>query len=49
MIPAGVAALVKDGHQVLAETSAGQGSGFSDEDYVRAGAKIVNNPEAVFE
>ena len=37
MIPAGVAAFVKDGHQVLAETSAGQGSGFSDEDYVRAG------------
>ncbi len=49
MIPAGAAALVTDGHQVLAEKGAGQGSGFTDEDYIRAGAKIIDTPQAVFE
>lgn len=39
--PGGVAALVARGHEVLVETSAGVGSGFSDKDYVEAGARIV--------
>lgn len=39
--PAGVRQLVRAGHEVLVETGAGLGSGFLDETYVAAGAKIV--------
>lgn len=39
--PAGVDMLVKTGHKVLIEKGAGEGSGFSDEEYRRAGAEIV--------
>ncbi|MGC9328683.1 MAG: hypothetical protein ACP5I1_13690, partial [Candidatus Hinthialibacter sp.] len=31
--PAGVQQLVREGHQVLVQTSAGKGSWFSDDDY----------------
>ncbi len=41
MVPAGVIALKSAGHQVLVETQAGAGSGFSDEDYIQAEASIV--------
>lgn len=44
MTPAGVEVMTAAGHQVLVEQSAGVGSGFSDEDYQRAGAQI--EPEA---
>lgn len=46
LTPAGVAALVARGHQVSVEQSAGVGSGFSDQDYQRAGAEIVNAEQA---
>jgi alanine dehydrogenase len=39
--PAGVDMLVKAGHKVLVEKGAGEGSGFSDEEYRQAGAEIV--------
>jgi alanine dehydrogenase len=39
--PAGVDMLVKAGHKVLVEKGAGEGSGFSDQEYKRAGAAIV--------
>jgi alanine dehydrogenase len=39
--PAGVDMLVKTGHKVLVEKGAGEGSGFSSEEYRRAGAEIV--------
>ncbi|MFO0586180.1 MAG: alanine dehydrogenase [Polyangiaceae bacterium] len=42
MTPAGVRALVAHGHKVIVETGAGEGSGLTDEHYVRAGAQIVN-------
>ncbi|MBK8252679.1 MAG: alanine dehydrogenase [Polyangiaceae bacterium] len=41
MTPAGVRALVAHGHKVIVETGAGDGSGISDEQYVRAGAQMV--------
>ncbi len=41
LIPAGVAALVGDGHTVLAETGLGLGAGFGDEAYVAAGATLT--------
>jgi alanine dehydrogenase len=39
--PAGVAALVQNGHKVLIENGAGLGSGFTNEDYTAVGAEIV--------
>lgn len=39
--PGGASALVKDGHQVLVQTGAGEGSGFTDKHYQDAGATIV--------
>ena len=41
MMPVGIESLVKGGHQVFVETLAGVSSGFTDEDYLRAGATIV--------
>jgi alanine dehydrogenase len=39
---AGAYALTSDGHDVLVETGAGAGAGIADEDYERAGAKLVS-------
>lgn len=39
---------VSHGHSVMIETNAGTGAGFSDADYVAAGAKIVPTAEEVF-
>lgn len=39
--PAGVTALVQNGHKVLVEANAGLGSGFTDESYKAVGAEIV--------
>ena len=40
---------VVHGHDVLIETGAGLGAGFTDDDYVAAGAKIAASAEEVFE
>ena len=48
MTPAAVAELVDHGHEVIVETSAGLGSGSPDEEYVRAGGKIVETGADVF-
>ena len=42
LTPAGARELVQKGHEVIVETSAGDGSSFPDSDYVRAGAQIVS-------
>ena len=39
--PAGVRMLVQAGHEVLVQQSAGEGSGFTDEQYAAAGARLV--------
>ena len=39
--PGGVAMLVQHGHRVLVQAGAGEGSGFADEEYRRAGAEII--------
>ena len=49
MTPAGVAELCRHGHVVSVQHTAGEGSGFSDEDYVKAGASILPTIEAVYE
>jgi alanine dehydrogenase len=48
MVPASVYELVHQGHQVLVETSAGLGIGFSDDDYLAMGAEIALTAEEVF-
>ena len=48
MTPSGVAELVKHGHQVVVQHTAGEGSGFSDEEYVNAGAQILPTIEDVY-
>ena len=48
MTPAGVATLVKHGHDVCVQHTAGEGSGFSDDDYVKAGARILPAIEDVY-
>ena len=48
MIPQGVDALVAHGHRVLVEKGAGEGSGFSDEEYREAGATLVQREEDVW-
>ncbi|WP_174732688.1 alanine dehydrogenase [Mesobacillus harenae] len=40
--PAGVDAFIKAGHKVIVENDAGVGSGFTNQDYVNAGAVIVS-------
>ncbi len=41
MTPAGVAEMVHHGHKVYVQHTAGEGSGFADADYERAGAEIL--------
>lgn len=48
MTPAGVAELVRHGHQVFVQHTAGEGSGFADDAYVKAGAKIQPTIEDVY-
>ncbi|HEY0646725.1 alanine dehydrogenase [Phenylobacterium sp.] len=46
--PTAVREYVSHGHEVLVEAGAGVGAGYADQAYVRAGAKIVPDAEAVF-
>lgn len=46
--PAGVSELVKHGHTVYVQHTAGEGSGFSDDQYVAAGAMILSTIEEVY-
>ncbi|ELR67680.1 Alanine dehydrogenase [Photobacterium marinum] len=48
MVPASVSEAVAHGHRVYVETQAGAGIGFSDQDYIDAGAQILPTAEDVF-
>ena len=48
MTPSGVAELVKRGHKLTVQHTAGEGSGFSDEDYISAGAVIAPTIEETY-
>lgn len=48
LTPAGVYELTKSGHRVIVETSAGVGSGISDEDYVAAEAAVYNKNTDIY-
>ncbi|MDE6298877.1 MAG: alanine dehydrogenase, partial [Muribaculaceae bacterium] len=46
--PAGVKELVAHGHEVFVQHTAGEGSGFPDEEYEKAGATILPTIEDVY-
>jgi len=48
LTPAGAAALTAKGHSVLVETAAGMGSGFTDSEYLKAGAQILGTAAEVW-
>ena len=48
LVPAGAEALVAAGHEVFVERGGGDGSGFPDQLYVAAGAKILPTADAVW-
>lgn len=48
MTPAGVREFVAHGHSVLVENSAGDGSSFTDDEYVAAGAEMVAGADEIF-
>jgi len=48
LTPAGAAELLKHGHEVYVQAGAGNGSGFSDEVYLAAGAKLLRGIEEVY-
>ncbi|MEP9410279.1 MAG: alanine dehydrogenase [Candidatus Brocadia sp.] len=49
LIPAGVEEMLKRGHTVIVEKGAGSGSGISDHEYKRAGAKLVDEPGKIYD
>ncbi|HUF65061.1 MAG TPA: alanine dehydrogenase [Gemmatimonadaceae bacterium] len=48
LVPAGAEAFVNTGHTVLVEAGAGEGSGFTDDMYEKAGARIASDAAAVW-
>ncbi|MCY7375649.1 MAG: alanine dehydrogenase [Pyrinomonadaceae bacterium] len=49
LTPAGVNALVGAGHEVFVQKTAGEGSGFSDENYVKAGGKMLDTADEIWQ
>ena len=49
LVPGGVKHLVHDGHEVFIQKSAGSGLGISDQEFIDAGATILDSAEQVFE
>ncbi|MEZ4920469.1 MAG: alanine dehydrogenase [Saprospiraceae bacterium] len=49
LTPAGALEFTKRGHEVYVQSTAGVGSGFEDEDFVKAGAKILATADEVWE
>tara|TARA_X000000950_G_scaffold277245_1_gene366364 strand:- start:249 stop:1367 length:1119 start_codon:yes stop_codon:yes gene_type:complete len=48
LTPESVKALTEKNHEVLVENNGGFEAGFINEDYLKAGAKIINSPEEIF-
>ncbi|HMF32065.1 MAG TPA: alanine dehydrogenase [Candidatus Lokiarchaeia archaeon] len=49
LTPQNVPDLAEAGHEVIVETRAGEGSGFSDEEYAKEGATILSTPAEVYD
>jgi alanine dehydrogenase len=48
LTPNAVREYAAHGHEVVVQTGAGEGAGYADADYVRAGARIVDSADQVF-
>lgn len=48
LVPVGAELLTQNNHEVYIEKNAGLGSGFTDEDYIAAGATILDTPKEIF-
>lgn len=49
LTPAGVQDLTHTGHEVFVQKTAGEGSGFADEQYVKAGGKLLDTADEVWQ
>ena len=49
LVPSGVTALREAGHEVLVESTAGEGSSLTDREYMQAGARILPNAAEVWQ
>ncbi len=49
LVPAAVAEMVAQGHEVLVEAAAGEKSGYTDAEYVAAGAHMIAQAPALYE
>ena len=49
LTPGGAYELVKRGHKVFVQSTAGVGSGFSDKEYKEAGAKMTRDIESTYQ
>src|SRR5690242_6035496 len=48
LTPAGVHALTAAGHEVFVQKTAGEGSGFKDEQYTQVGGKLLDTADEVW-
>ena len=48
LTPAGVQALAQAGHEVFVQKTAGEGSGFTDEQYVKAGGQLLDTADEIW-
>ncbi len=48
LTPAGVQALAQAGHDIFVQKTAGEGSGFKDEQYVKAGGQLLDTADEVW-
>ena len=48
LTPESVKILISEGHKVLIEDNGGFEAGFDNDQYIKAGAKIVKNAEDIF-
>ncbi|MEP7147918.1 MAG: alanine dehydrogenase [Acidobacteriota bacterium] len=49
LTPAGVQALAQAGHEVYVQKTAGEGSGFTDEQYVKAGGQLLDTADDIWQ
>jgi alanine dehydrogenase len=49
LTPAGVQALSLSGHEVFVQKTAGEGSGFTDDQYVKAGGKMLDTADEIWQ
>ncbi len=49
LTPEATATLCRGGHEILVESAAGDGSGFGDDEYRKAGARLTHSKNEIFE